>query len=57
MQQTSCVTFKDNELHKLLPQINEAASNCQADLIFLDCYYCNRVVVACLNNEYCNSAK
>lgn len=45
------------ELHKLLPQINEAAGNCQADLVFSDCYYCDKVEVACLNNKYCNSAK
>lgn len=34
MQQTSCITLK--ELHKLLTQINEAADDCQADLVFSD---------------------
>lgn len=46
-----------NALHKLLPQTNEAAGNCRADLVFSDCYFCKRMDVACLNNKYSNSTE
>lgn len=46
-----------NALHKLLPQTNEAAGNCWADLVFSDCYFCKRMDEACLNNKYSNSTE